>query len=84
MNCDPRLAGVDRDLAYSIADPALVLVTLDPLLVTPIKLSAREFDDLVSFVCDGLLDPRARPEKFCGLIPRSVPSRGPMLFYEGC
>ena len=84
MSYDPRLAGVDPDAAISVAPPDLVLATLDPLLAKPIELSAREFGDLLAFVRDGLLDPRARPETFCRLVPRSVPSGRRMLFFQGC
>jgi cytochrome c peroxidase len=38
-----------------------VLARLDPLLQTPIQLSAEEFADLVDFVRYGLLDPRILP-----------------------
>lgn len=51
-----------------------VLDRLDPLVQTPVVLSAIEIDDLVAFVRDGLLDDRARPERLERLIPRDLPS----------
>jgi len=83
-NYNPALAGVDLDLRNRLAPVKLVLPTLDPLLATPIDLADREFDDLVAFVRDGLLDPKATPKSLCGLIPKSVPSGQPMLSFEGC
>jgi hypothetical protein len=43
-----------------------------------------EFGDLVSFVRDGLLDDRARPENLCKLIPPQVPSGLQVLQFEAC
>jgi cytochrome c peroxidase len=80
----PGIAGVDRDLAFSLKTMETVLATLDPLLARPIHLADREFNDLVAFVRNGLLDPKASPGFLCRLIPRSVPSGRPMLFFEGC
>ena len=56
---DPRRAGVAADLAFALGPIEPVLATLDPLLATPIDLSDPEFDDLLSFVRNGLLDDRA-------------------------
>jgi len=83
-NYHPGIAGVDRDLAYSLRTIEPVLATLDPLLARPIHLTDGEFNDLVAFVRDGLLDPEAPPVFLCRLIPRSVPSGRPMLFFQGC
>jgi hypothetical protein len=59
-----------------------VIALLDPLLVTPIELSEDEFRQLVAFVENGLLDPRARPEYLQKLMPLSVPSGRPVLAFE--
>jgi hypothetical protein len=47
-----------------------------------IRLSPQEFAELVDFVRNGLLDPRARPENLPGLIPDAVPSGRPVLTFE--
>jgi hypothetical protein len=61
-----------------------VLKRVDPLLKESIELSAREFDALVSFVRDGLLDKRAKPDSLCALIPKNVPSGNTTMDFEGC
>src|SRR5437762_3637939 len=53
-------------------DPELRMI--DPLVATPIRLDDEQFHELVAFVRDGLLDPRARPENLRRLVPRTVPS----------
>jgi cytochrome c peroxidase len=80
-----RKAGVDDDLTDILGpiDPVLAQSRLDPLL-REIHLSDGEFNDLVAFVRDGLLDPGAKPAALCPLIPRSVPSGRPLLKFEGC
>ena len=58
-----------------------VLDRLDPLLRTPVLLSADEFDHLLDFVRNGLLDPAARPERLRRLIPQKLPSgRANLIF----
>ena len=52
-------AGVDKDLRHRLGPIEPVLARIDPLLATPIRLSDHEFDDLVNFVRDGLLDERS-------------------------
>jgi cytochrome c peroxidase len=59
-----------------------VLARLDPALVTPINLSNSEFRQLVDFVSNGLLDPRARPENLRKLIPDRVPSGRPLQRFQ--
>jgi cytochrome c peroxidase len=81
---DPVQAGVAQDLTLRVASPQAMLNTVDPLLSDPIKLEDGEFQDLVAFVRDGLLDPRAEKQNLCSLIPSSVPSGMPMLDFEGC
>lgn len=61
-----------------------VLAFIDPVLARPIPLAQSEFEDLVRFVRDGLLDPRARPRQLCALIPDGLPSGRPPLKFEGC
>ena len=59
-----------------------VLARVDPILATPITLTDEEFAQLVAFVRNGLLDPRAKPENLRKLVPRSVPSGRPVLTFE--
>ena len=77
-------AGVASDLTYRQGPTEPVLERLDPLVQTPIRLSASEIADLVAFVREGLLDPRATPHSLCSLVPSSVPSALPVLVFEGC
>jgi len=59
-----------------------VLDRLDPLLRQPIALSNEEFQGLVDFVRDGLLDPAARPDRLRRLIPATLPSGRPGLIFR--
>jgi cytochrome c peroxidase len=81
---DPRAAGIDRDLTHRLGPIEPVLARIDPLLATPIDLTAREFKALVAFVRDGLLDTRASRQQLCGLIPARVPSGFPTMRFEQC
>ena len=81
---DPFSAGVAPDLTVHMGPIAPILEHLDPLVSTPLTLSVAEFEDLVTFVRDGLLDPRARPSNLCQLIPKSVPSGMPLQIFEAC
>ncbi len=77
-------AGVDPDLRGRLGPIAPVIQRLDPKLVVPLNLTNSEFADLVAFVRDGLLDPDARADRLCKLVPRSVPSGLPTMVFEGC
>jgi len=81
---DPVAAGLPADLTHRVGPIDPVLKRLDPLLKTPIHLTDNEFSDLVSFVRDGLLDERAKPENLCQLVPPRVPSAMPVLEFESC
>jgi cytochrome c peroxidase len=81
---DPAAAGVRPDLRRLRGPSDRVLATLDPLLAEPIVLTQDEFDDLVSFVRKGLLDPDASRASLCTLIPNSVPSGRPLLDFRDC
>ena len=59
-----------------------VLDRLDLLLRTDPQLSEHEFDALVAFVRDGLLDPGARPHRLRRLIPQRLPSGRATLTFE--
>jgi cytochrome c peroxidase len=60
----------------------LILEGVDPKVATPIALSSQQFDDLVDFVRNGLLDPNAKPEKLRKLIPKTLPSGRPVHLFE--
>jgi cytochrome c peroxidase len=81
---NPADAGVDRDLTFRVGPLEAVLDRLDPLLSEPTRLTRKELADLVAFVRNGLLDPRARPDHLCRLIPERVPSGLPVQTFEGC
>ena len=81
---NPVRAGVDRDLTKRIAPVQNVLATVDPLLASTIRLQQDDFEHLVSFVRNGLLDQRAAAKSLCSILPASVPSGMPVLVFEGC
>lgn len=80
----PHAAGLDQDLTGRIGPMQGVLDRLDPALAHPLELHGSEFNDLVAFVRDSLLDPRASKQNLCRLVPTSVPSGLPVLRFEGC
>jgi cytochrome c peroxidase len=79
---DPVEAGIDRDLTHREGPLPPVLRRLDPLLRTPTPLSDSDFDALVAFLREALLDPRATPAHLLRLIPPAVPSGMPVLDFE--
>jgi cytochrome c peroxidase len=79
---DPKAQGLPADLAGPIGPTAPLVTVLDPRLATPIELTPAAFDDLLAFVRDALLDPRATPEKLRKLVPRKVPSGRPVFLFE--
>ena len=81
---DPVLAGLDQDLTHRQGPTQPMLDRLDPILVTPIALTADEFADLLAFVRDGLLDPRAVPGSLCGILPNEVPSGMDVGIFQDC
>jgi len=79
---DPTIAGVAADLRGPTGSIAAVLARIDPRLSTPRVLSTTEFNQLVAFVRNGLLDPQAKPENLRKLIPVRVPSGRPIQTFE--
>lgn len=71
---NPVAAGVDVDLQGPMGPIAPVLARIDPALATPITLTNDEFRQLVVFLRNGLLDPKANPHDLRKLIPARVPS----------
>jgi cytochrome c peroxidase len=55
---------------------------LDPLVAHPTQLNNEEFENLVDFVENALLDPKVHD--FCSLLPTSVPSGDALQLFEGC
>ena len=81
-----RYTPASQKLAADLSGPTgpidPVLARVDPILATPTALTGEEFGQLVAFVRDGLLDPRAKPENLRRLVPRAVPSGRPVLTFE--
>ena len=81
---NPDAAGIDRDLRGRMG-PRLPESYFHPLFQNGgIGLSESQIGDVTQFVRTGLLDPRARKENLCALIPKAVPSRLDVLTFEGC
>jgi cytochrome c peroxidase len=78
----PGSQNLPADLSGPLGPMAPVLARLDPILSTPITLTESQFDQLLAFVRDGLLDPRATPERLRRLVPHTVPSGRPVLQFE--
>jgi cytochrome c peroxidase len=79
---NPEAAGVDQDLMAPMGPVEPVLARIDPILRTPIRLNDDEFQQLVEFVHNSLLDRRATPEVLKKQIPKSVPSGFPVLKFQ--
>ena len=67
-------AGLASDLRGSVGPIEPVLARVDPLLRTPVRLTEIQFNDLVAFVRNGLLDPRAMPSNLRSMVPTTLPS----------
>jgi cytochrome c peroxidase len=80
---DAGRAGLPIDLTFHTGPP-VPRNLLDPLVVRPTHLSVGDVNDLVSFVRDGLLDPRVSARNLCQLVPAHVPSGSPVLQFEAC
>ena len=81
-NYTPASQNLPADLSGPLGPMAPVLARLDPALSTPIVLTESQFEQLVAFVRDGLLDPRATPDRLRRLVPHTVPSGRPALVFE--
>ena len=74
-------AGLSADLTGPRGPIQPVLERLDPKLRNRMSLDDDEFLELVDFVRNGLLDPRARPEQLKTLVPPTLPSgKSPHVF----
>jgi len=83
---DPVAAGLDADLTVRHGPITPVLKRLDPRIAAlgNLALPSGEFEDLLEFLRDGLLDERALPANLCRLIPVTVPSGRKVLTFQGC
>ena len=76
--------GIDRDLRRRMG-PRIDESYLHPLFRNGgIELSESQIRDVTQFVKTGLLDPRAKKENLCNLVPKLVPSRLKVLTFEAC
>jgi cytochrome c peroxidase len=80
-NYDPDANNLPSDL-FPGPFEGILAAGIDPLLQAPIRLTKKEFQDLVEFVSDGLFDRRVR--QFCKHLPASVPSGMSLQLFEGC
>lgn len=81
---DPVAAGVDADLTVRMG-PRVPESMFHPLFKNGgIRLSESQIRDVTQFVWSGLLDPRAKKENLCSLIPKSVPSKLKVATFEDC
>jgi cytochrome c peroxidase len=78
----PAAQGLPPDLTGPVGPIESMLARLDPLVATPTLLTDTQVDDVVAFVRDGLLDPRARPNNLRRLVPDDLPSGRPPLQFE--
>lgn len=75
-------AHLPGDLQGPLGPMDLILEGVDPILATPIELSQAEFNQLVDFVRNGLLDADAKPKALTKLIPKKLPSGRPVALFE--
>jgi len=75
-------SGLPADMQGPMGPLQAVLDRLDPLLTEPVQLTDEEFNSLVAFVSNGLLDPAATPQKLRRLIPEKLPSGRPKMTFQ--
>jgi len=79
---NPAAAGVADDLRGPLGPIDPVLARIDPLVAHPTHLTNDEFNWLVDFVRNGLLDDGADARHLRRLVPKRVPSGRPVLTFE--
>lgn len=79
---NPAAAGLDADLRGPRGPIAPVLARIDPQLASPVNLSNAQFRQLVDFLRNGLLDPKANPKELRKLIPARLPSGRPVAKFQ--
>ena len=82
LHYTPGSQNLPADLSGPPGPMDPVLARLDPVLSTPIVLTKLQFEQLLAFVRDGLLDPRATPDRLQRLIPHTVPSDRPVMTFQ--
>jgi cytochrome c peroxidase len=82
LHYTPASQNLPPDLSGPLGPIAPVLARLDPTLSPAVILSESQFNQLLAFVRDGLLDPRASPDRLRRLVPHTVPSGRPVLVFE--
>ena len=82
LHYTPASQNLPADLGGPLGPMAPVLARLDPALSTPIILTEAQFEQLLAFVRDSLLDPRATPDRLQRLVPHTLPSGRPVLGFE--
>lgn len=78
----PAQQHLDNDLVGPTGPIEPVLQRLDPRLKHATSLSSSDFNDLLAFLRDGLLDSRALPKNLRSLVPPAVPSGRPVLQFQ--
>jgi cytochrome c peroxidase len=73
---------LDDDLLGPTGPIEPVLQRLDPRFKRATSLTSNEFNDLLAFLGNGLLDSRALPKNLRSLVPPSVPSGRPVLQFQ--
>jgi cytochrome c peroxidase len=81
-NYNPAAAGVAPDLRGPLGPIEPVLARIDPLVAHPTHLTKHEFNWLVDFVRNGLLDDGADARHLRRLVPKRAPSGRPVLTFE--
>ena len=79
---NPTAAGVATDLRGPLGPIVPDLASIDPLVAYPTHLTKHEFNWLVDFVRNGLLDDGAEPRRLRRLAPKRVPSGRQVLTFE--
>lgn len=82
----PVAQNLDADLTVRRGPIGPIFKRLDPLIVSlsKVQLTSSEFNDLLVFVRDGLLDPRVLPSNLCSQVPATVPSGIQQQVFQGC
>jgi cytochrome c peroxidase len=81
---DPAQNGVPKDLRRNMGPIEPVLASLDPLVANPLYLTDKEFQQLLAFVRDGLLDPKDTLADNCRRIPARLPSGMAAMQFVDC
>lgn len=75
-------AGLGADLRGPVWPAEALLERFDPLMQAPPAPSDEEFRQLLAFLTNGLLAPKARPENLRNLIPTRLPSGRPVHNFQ--